>query len=357
MDIDKINQAVELYENCNTNVTITNLSFKALRVFGDIAIVEGENVLRHLKNIVDFPIRKQIYTTADLKGILYSTIIKPIYNGIDTCGYIIEFIDSVNLIELLGKVDFYDDIQDIFSLLNERINDMLSITSILQESLANKYMFEEEKLTVKQKSSCKNLSLMMSNVSEYFGGFFNPFSEYVIELKEFLQNICTNVNVILSKCDRKVDYHLPKEKLHIRAGQRKLLICLMNGIQNALLYSNNAPKISLFLRKVNDCAEIEVFNSGTVLPDDFFENAGKSPSTKSFGRTGFGLAIIRNYVLSQDGKFSITPLRTGGASLKISFPLIEEYRIQSFMSASVRDYVTDEYSPIKLYLHEFLQTE
>lgn len=355
MDCEKIKTAAELYEKYGTNAVITNLSFKAEYIFGTLPIEKGENLLTYLKNIIDFPIRKQIYTSAELKGVLYPVLVKPIYNGIDVCGYITEFIESKNLIELLGKIDYYHDLQNIFTLLSEKINNLLSMNDLLEEKLTKQFFFDESNLVLRQKDNCKSLILMMTNISEYFSNFFNHESNYIINLTELLENVVTNSNVILVKCNRFIDYSLPKEKMYVRAGQRKLLISLMNGIQNALLYSNNSPEIKLSLRKNNDYAEIEIINDGVKLPKDFFENAGTSPSSHSFGRTGFGLAIIRNYVLSQKGTFSIIPREEGGAALKLTFKIIDDYETPSYLNSTSKDYINDEYSSIKLYLSEFIQ--
>jgi signal transduction histidine kinase len=101
---------------------------------------------------------------------------------------------------------------------------------------------------------------------------------------------------------------MPKEDLMVRADQEKLVLVIINLLNNAIRFTPESGKIQLEAKASRDEVRVEISDSGIGIPADELENIFKefyqleNHMTRRYGGLGLGLAIARGLLELQGGK-------------------------------------------------------
>ncbi len=116
----------------------------------------------------------------------------------------------------------------------------------------------------------------------------------------------------------------------VRAEEDKLRQVLANIVGNAIRFTpDDSPiEIAAYADGVRRVAVLEVIDHGEGIPpqirDKIFQRFWRADSsrTRDTGGSGLGLAIVQAIVAAHDGSIGISETRGGGATFRLSFPLL-----------------------------------
>lgn len=120
---------------------------------------------------------------------------------------------------------------------------------------------------------------------------------------------------------------MPAE-LSVRADRLKMSQVADNLISNAIKYTEAGGTVTVRVRQVGDCAEVEVADNGIGMSaeeqDKLFSNFYRTEHVRraAIPGTGLGLAITRAYVRAHGGDITVTSQEGVGSVFTASIPLL-----------------------------------
>lgn len=365
MKEQKFNVLKQFYSSFGVKTAITDLKFTVLWSSDEYLIKPDSSIRENLGQIRDFPIKKQIYTTFVNESALVTAVIKPITEGIDVEGYVIEFLERNDVLSMLGSADIYDEVQQTLAIIHETVNNIMMGTSLIEDNITLSETDPLQTLAESKRANCNRLLMILSNVSEYINSFFCSYNNVDINLCALMENLIIECNIMLAKSKRYIDYDIPKTPITVKTNHRRLSIVLMNAIQNALLYSSHKDVVKITLTRGNDggfydenpngFAHIIIENGGDIVPDEAFISFSKSLlRPKGLEKTGLGLEIIRRFAETNGGGFNIYSRPEGGAVLDLKIPVAADETHAIMFDSYYKEYLRDKFSPVKIYLYDVI---
>lgn len=114
----------------------------------------------------------------------------------------------------------------------------------------------------------------------------------------------------------------------VYADTNRLKQVVFQLLSNALKFTPEGGKITIYSRTVNDMCEISVTDTGPGVPDehmeDIFDKFTKLDDTGAVTGTGLGLAIAKNIVDNWRGTIGVENNPGGGARFHFTVPLANE---------------------------------
>lgn len=104
---------------------------------------------------------------------------------------------------------------------------------------------------------------------------------------------------------------------------RQVLHNLLKNAQEALL-DNPAPRITIGTRNERDQIVLQVRDNGSGFSPEILAKAFEPYMTTKSKGTGLGLAIVRKIVEEHNGHIDIENEQSGGATITLSLPVVEE---------------------------------
>lgn len=226
---------------------------------------------------------------SDIKNDFINNMTHEFKTPISTISLAIDSITHPKIIDDKEKINYY---ADIIRTENKRMNKQ--VENVLNTSLAEK----------------NELVLQKQNVNVV---------ELVNKIKERmkLQLDSAGACLTINKID---DY------LNINADETHLQNALCNLIDNAIKYSNEAPKINLFARQNGNCLEFIVEDNGIGMSnetqqkvfDKFYrEQTGNIHKIKGFG---IGLSYVKAIIEAHSGEINLTSKLNQGTTVTILLP-------------------------------------
>jgi signal transduction histidine kinase len=137
---------------------------------------------------------------------------------------------------------------------------------------------------------------------------------------ELIKNVLKKNSIILTEKSVNVTFNSNgNEELIINADYYLTEQVLLNYISNAINHLDNKKLLTIDLKIVNNKARVEVFNSGSNIPDDSIENIWMSfykvdkARTRAYGGTGLGLSIVKATQKAHNNGYGVEN-RTGGVA-------------------------------------------
>jgi signal transduction histidine kinase len=105
---------------------------------------------------------------------------------------------------------------------------------------------------------------------------------------------------------------------------------LDNLISNAIKFTPTGGRINIRLQRDNGTAILEVSDTGVGIPSDklervfdrFYQVDGSS--TRRYGGTGLGLALVKEIAISHGGQVSVESTVGKGSTFRVNLPLNAE---------------------------------
>ncbi len=148
-----------------------------------------------------------------------------------------------------------------------------------------------------------------------------------INLKEFLQNICSDITILCQEKNLELQTHLLSQ-VQIKGDRKSLQRMFFNILNNAIKYTKEGGTIRLALEEKDHMAEVSISDTGIgiqkeSLPYIFerFYRVDKARS-RSEGGSGLGLSICKQIIDVHKGRIDVNSQMGKGSTFTIKLPII-----------------------------------
>ncbi len=297
MDVLRREQIKERYKHYSTLVIFLNRELECVYSNKPLVFIEGNSLKPYMQKDIEIPIKGAVNIMIMLNGVSYCGRFEQIEDDLIKC----EMFDSGDLQEMAEKTDFFGKGEKFLFSAMQGVSRLRSLTRTFRDAIDNNAavysaIWKEYYLII----SC--LSSAINNAFEYNTMLSKAPNFQTVNVVSMVRDIVERCNIILSKCERCIDFIYDLDKVYISADKRYAFNALVNLIHNALVYSPKdfVPIISLTALEKNDRKYVFLkVSNDNVLCD---ENAGDGFNS-GFFRLGFGLKIIKHFAEQAGGEY------------------------------------------------------
>jgi signal transduction histidine kinase len=147
------------------------------------------------------------------------------------------------------------------------------------------------------------------------------------DFAEYIRMKCAELIQNLEAAGFEYDFEVPEQEIFLEADLKEMDRVLDNIFENALRYNKKGTKITLELKKLEDCVQIVIADNGIGIPQNYTESIFQ-PFTRTdearsseTGGSGLGLAIVDKIVRLHQGNITLESDVGKGCAFKIRIPL------------------------------------
>jgi signal transduction histidine kinase len=118
------------------------------------------------------------------------------------------------------------------------------------------------------------------------------------DLTALLSGVVHSVEILMEQSGIRVT-DLPNEPIYVWADEFLVEEVITNYLSNAIHYAANEKQIRIFCEQKEGCVRVNVFNSGSGIPEEDIDKIwGKfykvdKARTREYGGSGIGLSIVK----------------------------------------------------------------
>jgi two-component system, OmpR family, phosphate regulon sensor histidine kinase PhoR len=148
------------------------------------------------------------------------------------------------------------------------------------------------------------------------------------ELHDLIEDAITHVELIVEDRQGYVKTHLNADKSSVLANETHFTNVIVNILDNAIKYSDEAPKIDVYTENVGNNIILKISDQGNgmtkavakrVFEKFYREHTGNVHNVKGHG---LGLAYVKRIVEDHQGHISVESEKGKGSTFIIKMPLI-----------------------------------
>ncbi|MEE8289401.1 MAG: HAMP domain-containing sensor histidine kinase, partial [Nitrosomonadaceae bacterium] len=146
-----------------------------------------------------------------------------------------------------------------------------------------------------------------------------------VELDRLIDEVAMDHKpVIIAK---EVQLEIKSSKVLVLGDQEKLRIIVDNLLSNAVKYAPDGGRIGISLQCQNDCAVLDVVDSGPGIDPSETESVfeafyqGSITPQNYIKGSGLGLSIAREYLVAHHGSIAIMHENSSGAHFRVTLPV------------------------------------
>ncbi|MEZ4792077.1 MAG: HAMP domain-containing sensor histidine kinase [Gelidibacter sp.] len=149
-----------------------------------------------------------------------------------------------------------------------------------------------------------------------------------VKLHDLIEDAITHVELIVEDRQGYIKTHLDAEKSSILANETHFTNVIVNILDNAIKYSDEAPKIDVYTENVGTNILLKITDQGNgmskqvqkkVFEKFYREHTGNVHNIKGHG---LGLAYVKRIVEDHQGHISVESEKGKGSTFTIKLPLI-----------------------------------
>ena len=149
-----------------------------------------------------------------------------------------------------------------------------------------------------------------------------------VELHELIEDAVTHVELIVEDRKGYINHHLDAEKCTVLANETHFTNVIVNILDNAIKYSDEAPKIDVYTENVGTNILLKIVDQGNgmskqvqkkVFEKFYREHSGNVHNIKGHG---LGLAYVKRMIEDHHGHISVESEKGKGSTFTIKLPLI-----------------------------------
>ena len=273
---------------------------------------------------VDFPDRKKYL----LSSILWMVVLSVVFTSIIIIAYssaIYQLIKQRQISQI--KTDFINNMTHEFKTPIATIN--LALDSIKNPKIIN----DQEKVKrylgmIKEEN--KRMHAQVENVLRISKLEKNDLniSKEGLDLHELIEDAITHVELLVEDRQGYVNIHLDAAKSSILANETHFTNVVVNILDNAIKYSDDAPKIDVYTENVGSSIILKIADQGNgmtkqvakrVFEKFYREHTGNVHNVKGHG---LGLAYVKRIVDDHQGHISVESEKGKGSTFIVKLPLI-----------------------------------
>ncbi len=310
-------------KDLSTKIRSDNFELSPETTLGVPVFMDHENSVKY-RLYVDFPKRKKYI----LSSILGMIVLSVVFTSIIILAYssaIYQLVKQRQISQI--KTDFINNMTHEFKTPIATIN--LALDSIKNPKIIGDQ--EKVKRYLKMiKDENKRMHAQVENVlriSKLEKNELNISKERV-KLHDLVQDAVTHVQLIVEDRKGYVKTHLEAEKSSVLANDTHFTNVIVNILDNAIKYSNDAPKIDVYTENVGTNILLKVTDQGSgmskqvqkrVFEKFYREHTGNVHNVKGHG---LGLAYVKRIVDDHQGHISVESEKGKGSTFTIKLPLI-----------------------------------
>ena len=152
---------------------------------------------------------------------------------------------------------------------------------------------------------------------------FSNFSEMPIQKGE-KTNIVVAIKLALEIFkEENISFKSDEQTIIVEIDKPQIVRIITNLIKNSVQACQNVsnPEIKVRIKKRKDTVEIKVKDNGHGIPDEIISNIFEPNFTTKSGGMGLGLGMVKNLVMSYNGKIDFDTKLGKGTTFTINFPL------------------------------------
>lgn len=152
---------------------------------------------------------------------------------------------------------------------------------------------------------------------------FSNFSEMPIQKGE-KTNIVVAIKLALEIFkEENISFKSDEQTIIVEIDKPQIVRIITNLIKNSVQACQNVsnPEIKVHINKRKDTVEIKVKDNGHGIPDEIISNIFEPNFTTKSGGMGLGLGMVKNLVMSYNGKIDFDTKLDKGTTFTINFPL------------------------------------
>lgn len=273
---------------------------------------------------VDFPERKRYLFSSIIRMIILSII----FTSIIIIAYVSAIYQLIRQRQISQiKTDFINNMTHEFKTPIATIN--LALDSIKNPKIINdqdkvkRYLGmikEENKRMHAQVENVLRISKLEKNELNI--------SKERLKLHDLVEDAITHVELIVEDRKGYVKTHLNAVKSSVLANETHFTNVLVNILDNAIKYSDNAPKIDVYTENIGNNIIVRISDQGNgmskqvakrVFEKFYREHTGNVHNVKGHG---LGLAYVKRIVDDHQGHISVESEKGKGSTFIIKMPLI-----------------------------------
>jgi signal transduction histidine kinase len=149
-----------------------------------------------------------------------------------------------------------------------------------------------------------------------------------VKLHDLIEDAMTHVELIVEDRKGYIKTHLDAEKSSVLANETHFTNVLVNILDNAIKYSDDAPRIDVYTENVGTNILLKISDQGNgmskqvqkkVFEKFYREHTGNIHNIKGHG---LGLAYVKRMVEDHQGHISVESEKGKGSTFTIKLPLI-----------------------------------
>lgn len=284
----------------------------------------GFNVFNNIRK----PFPKAVMSVTEISvykdGAFYCMRIYPIKDEFNSeTVYIGEIIQADAIYDMLGCMDIMSKLLPLYNTIEMKIAETWGSLYIVRDKLVKSCNFNLASDLLSAEQAMCYISSVCVNAYEFVNMKNGDADEAIIDVGFLCESCIRKCNYALAKCGRRVICIVSHDDLYVCANGHKVIVAVVNAVQNALLYSpyDTEPVITVCaLQKENEkYIEICVSNENAMFSkNDFLE---KVDFNFNYQRIGYGIPIIKAFVKLCCGYFSMTE-KDGKMLVKIALPAV-----------------------------------
>ncbi|MFE4106347.1 hybrid sensor histidine kinase/response regulator [Almyronema epifaneia] len=152
-----------------------------------------------------------------------------------------------------------------------------------------------------------------------------------VDLAQVVQSALETVQLSAEAKDIDIKLDLPEVSPRVRGDAGRLQQVVWNLLSNAVKFTPTQGEVSVWLRQVEQQAEIRVQDTGQGITADFlpyvfdYFRQADGATTRQFGGLGLGLAIVRHLTELHGGSVEASSTGLGqGATFTVRLPLLHQ---------------------------------
>ena len=273
---------------------------------------------------VDFQDRKKYLLSSILKMVVLSIV----FTGIIIIAYVSAIYQLIRQRQISQiKTDFINNMTHEFKTPIATIN--LALDSIKNPKIIN----DQEKVKrylgmIKEEN--KRMHAQVENVLRISKLEKNELniSKERLKLHDLVEDAITHVELIVEDRKGYVKTHLDADKSSVLANETHFTNVIVNILDNAIKYSDNAPKIDVYTENIGNNIILKIADQGNgmtkavakrVFEKFYREHTGNVHNVKGHG---LGLAYVKRIVDDHQGHISVESEKGKGSTFIIKMPLI-----------------------------------
>jgi PAS domain S-box-containing protein len=147
------------------------------------------------------------------------------------------------------------------------------------------------------------------------------------DFKKIIDKICLEFVPLLRQLDIEMDTRYEKNLPKVRANKKQMEHIFRNLISNAIKFNKKGGKVSIEAKQKGKFVEVSITDTGIgitkdALPkvfDRFYQ--ADSSSSRSYGGTGLGLAVVKEIIEAHNGKIGIKSEVGAGTRIYFTLPI------------------------------------